>query len=66
MAPGIDTEFASYFCAGIGPLQLGIVLVSRTFNFPFPAGQKLQVKSCNYNSFVQCTKFLILENIVCC
>ena len=26
MAPG--TEFAHYFCAGIGPLQLGVVLVS--------------------------------------
>ena len=25
MAPG--TEFARYFCAGIGPLQLGVVLV---------------------------------------
>ena len=29
MAPG--TEFARFFCAGIGPLQLGIVLVC----FPF-------------------------------
>ena len=26
MAPG--TEFARDFCAGIGPLQLGVVLVS--------------------------------------
>ena len=25
MAPG--NEFARYFCAGIGPLQLGVVLV---------------------------------------
>ena len=29
MAPG--TEFARDFCAGIGPLQLGVVLVSITF-----------------------------------
>ena len=30
MAPG--TEFARDFCAGIGPLQLGVVLVSFNFN----------------------------------
>ena len=29
MAPG--TEFARDFCAGIGPLQLGVVLVSFIF-----------------------------------
>ena len=30
MAPG--TEFARDFCAGIGPLQLGVVLVMLIFN----------------------------------
>ena len=29
MVPGI--EFARYFCAGIGPLQLGVVLVLHLF-----------------------------------
>ena len=32
MAPG--TEFARYFCAGIGPLQLGVVLVLLPFKLP--------------------------------
>ena len=27
-----DTEFARDFCAGIGPLQLGVVLVQQAFN----------------------------------
>ena len=31
MSPG--TEFARDFCAGIGPLQLGVVLVFYFFNF---------------------------------
>ena len=31
MAPG--TEFARDFCAGIGPLQLGVVLVYYNFIF---------------------------------
>ena len=30
MAPG--TEFARDFCAGIGPLQLGVVLVTLFYN----------------------------------
>ena len=30
MPPG--TEFARDFCAGIGPLQLGVVLVFNIFN----------------------------------
>ena len=35
MAPG--TEFARDFCTGIGPLQLGVVLVSFLFYFIFYA-----------------------------
>ena len=31
MAPGI--EFSRDFCAGIGPLQLGVVLVTSLFHF---------------------------------
>ena len=31
MSPG--TEFARDFCAGIGPLQLGVVLVSIYFRY---------------------------------
>ena len=31
MAPG--TEFARVFCAGIGPLQLGVVLVLYLFEY---------------------------------
>ena len=33
MAPGI--EFARDFCAGIGPLQLGVVLVFYSFSWTF-------------------------------
>ena len=32
MSPG--TEFARDFCTGIGPLQLGVVLVYLFFNIP--------------------------------
>ena len=32
MSPG--TEFARDFCAGIGPLQLGVVLVLLPFKLP--------------------------------
>ena len=43
MSPG--TEFARDFCAGIGPLQLGVVLVSIYFK-----GDK---KLLNANEFLQ-------------
>ena len=38
MAPG--TEFARNFCAGIGPLQLGVVLVLVYFVFIIEIGGK--------------------------
>ena len=38
MAPG--TEFARYFCAGIGPLQLGVVLVFIMFDLRNVSGHQ--------------------------
>ena len=54
MSPG--TEFARDFCAGIGPLKLGVVLVSFIFN-------TIQVFT-SYQYFSQVPVYIILFAIV--
>ena len=53
MAPG--TEFARDFCAGIGPLQLGVVLV-RLFIY-FSLGQIVTIE--NIEKILRTLTFLI-------
>ena len=47
MAPG--TEFALDFCAGIGPLQLGVVLV----RFPFSMDNNVQGEFKNEQTYIK-------------